>query len=222
MNKNECLVADWQAIGHLQGANGGGVSKFDAYQKACAKHNIRADFNAFKQGHNQGVKSYCTFEQGLISGKNGEPTTRLCSYKKFPEFTEGYASGIRQYCSYAKGYTLGAENKSTPTACSDNQYPDFMKGYNDGLEEYRISQSISALIDDLENLDEEIAEITANIKTHEATLVSPISTVPNRKIALKHSKQLKQKRRELTRQHRHLEQELNDLQNTFDRMYSPN
>lgn len=218
MNKDECLVADWQAVGYQQGLKGQNAGSFEKYQKSCAKHQISADFSAFKQGHAQGINDYCTFEQGLTLGKNGHQSNNLCTYKKFPDFAEGYDSGISQYCNYANGYDLGAQSKNIPSVCPTKHYPDFASGHANGLQKYKLGQTINALQDDLDDLSEDVAIITDEIQHDEDILVSDISTSLERKEALKNTKRLKRERRELDGQYHDIEEDLIHLQKRFSDM----
>ncbi|MFT6389617.1 MAG: hypothetical protein ACJAUP_003010 [Cellvibrionaceae bacterium] len=70
MNKNECLTAGWRAIGYEDGSRGLSTDRFGKHRKACLKHAITADFDAYRSGHQQGVRSYCKTETGYNLGKH--------------------------------------------------------------------------------------------------------------------------------------------------------
>ena len=79
MTKSECAAADWQAIGYAEGAKGSDQQYFERVRKDCAKHKIRADSDAFKAGHREGIQDYCIFDNGLALGKSGGAYNHQCS-----------------------------------------------------------------------------------------------------------------------------------------------
>jgi hypothetical protein len=71
MDKAECTVADWKAIGYEHGAKGYGTNAFGKYRKACAKHGIAADFDVYRSGHAEGIAIYCRPPNGYRLGTRG-------------------------------------------------------------------------------------------------------------------------------------------------------
>ena len=192
-------MADWQALGFEQGNQGKGIALFNTYQKDCAKHQIKADFNAFKSGHAQGLQSYCTFDQGLNNGKRGVDYNTHCPRSQFPTFEEGYRSGINRYCSYNNGLIAGADGKDINHNCPSQNYPEFHHGYTIGQQQHQLSQHIEALTKDLDDTQEAMEDTDDHISTAEAIIISETSTPESRKQALEDIKYYKKKYRELDR-----------------------
>jgi hypothetical protein len=136
MNKEECQLADWQAVGYKHGAQGQSATAFNEYQADCAKHNIKADFTAFKRGHQQGLDDFCSYERGLNSGEAGAGYHTQCPSRRYPGFEEGYQIGLARYCSYERGMNAGQVGANYNATCPARSYPAFEEGYYAGLVRY--------------------------------------------------------------------------------------
>ncbi|MGH1487278.1 MAG: DUF2799 domain-containing protein [Cellvibrionaceae bacterium] len=97
MNANECTTANWQAIGYEDGNRGYGASRFGQHRKACAKHGVSADFSVYKQGYDQGVRSYCTPERGYSLGKRNSALPNICPNDLIASVRRGYDLGHNLY-----------------------------------------------------------------------------------------------------------------------------
>lgn len=93
MNKNECALADWYAIGHGDGVKGSTSSLFNQYRKACAEHGISADFTGYMKGYDSGLFVYCTPERGYNLGKSNQPFPSHCPTDLIEQVRHGYNLG---------------------------------------------------------------------------------------------------------------------------------
>lgn len=152
MNKDECSFADWQAVGYEHGAKGESATVFKEYQEDCAKHAVKADFAAFKRGHQIGLEDYCTYEQGKSLGEAGEAFNNLCPSRSYPKFDEGYNYGLTQYCSYDNGFALGKQGQTENAICGRGEFPGFSEGYTAGYARYELVQSAQALEDEMNRI----------------------------------------------------------------------
>ena len=48
MSSEECANSDWHSIGYEDGSRGYTTEKFSGRRKACAKHGVTADFQAYQ------------------------------------------------------------------------------------------------------------------------------------------------------------------------------
>ena len=85
------------AIGKTDGQQGIASSKFRSYQKECAKHGLSSDFNAYQQGHAEGVLLYCTYDAGRELGQSGGAYNKVCTGALEPQFRLGYDRGRKWY-----------------------------------------------------------------------------------------------------------------------------
>ncbi len=218
MNKDQCHMADWQALGFEQGSQGSGMTRFNFYPQDCAKHQVKADFNAFKNGHAQGLQSYCTFDQGLNNGKRGADYNTHCPRSQFPTFEEGYRSGINRYCSYSNGLTAGTEGKDITPNCPSQNYPEFHHGYAIGQQQHQLHQHIDALEEDLDDLQEAMEDANDHINAAEAIIISATSTPESRKQALEDIKYYKKQYRQLDRDYHDQLNALDDAKREYENL----
>tara|TARA_R110000787_G_scaffold157122_3_gene271067 strand:- start:369 stop:1187 length:819 start_codon:yes stop_codon:yes gene_type:complete len=136
MNKDECELANWSAIGYLEGASGMSMSTFQEYQNDCAEHRVKADYQAFKQGHHEGLSEFCSMERGMEVATSGRNYNTICKSSQFPNYSEGYQVGINLYCSYDNGLGTGNNGGNYNSRCPSDRFPMFNDGYQSGLQQY--------------------------------------------------------------------------------------
>lgn len=93
MDKNECLNADWYAVGLEDGARGRALERLGDHRRACAKHNVTPDSARYLAGRSDGLKSFCTYERGFSEGRAGN----------------AHAAGCPQDSGFLPGYYRGRE-----------------------------------------------------------------------------------------------------------------
>ena len=93
MNADECAASDWSAIGYEDGSRGYTADRFGNHRKACAKHGITADFQAYQVGRDQGLEDFCQPGRGFNYGANGGRYSGVCSAELEPAFLEAYHAG---------------------------------------------------------------------------------------------------------------------------------
>ena len=91
LNKVECQIADWHAIGYADGAVGHGAERIARHRKACSKHDAPMDLSAYNRGRTEGLSEYCTVFKGLELGRNNR-NCGICS---------DYATVVRA-CSHGR------------------------------------------------------------------------------------------------------------------------
>jgi len=97
LSKEECLNGDWYEIGYEDGINGKPRKRLSKHIKACAEYNVRADKNHYMQGREKGLQSYCTLENALQVGLNGETYEHVCPRRIEPTFLKKYRQGKAIY-----------------------------------------------------------------------------------------------------------------------------
>jgi hypothetical protein len=97
MSKNECLYADWRAIGFEDGANGAPATAVASRRQACAKAGVTPDMHAYLAGRDQGLVEYCTPANGFSAGESGYAYSGVCGRHDEASFLENYRSGARLY-----------------------------------------------------------------------------------------------------------------------------
>jgi uncharacterized small protein (DUF1192 family) len=97
MSADECVASDWSAVGYEDGSRGYTSERFGSHRKACAKHGITADFQAYQRGRDQGLVEFCQPGRAFSYGVNGGNYSGVCAADMEPEFLEAYHAGRKLY-----------------------------------------------------------------------------------------------------------------------------
>jgi hypothetical protein len=109
MNKAECLNVDWRTVGYEDGVAGRSGDRIGRHRKACAKHGVTPDLNAYQAGREQGLREYCQPETGYQLGVNGYALKSSCPVDLKEGFETAYHSGYELYAMRAR--VTNAENE---------------------------------------------------------------------------------------------------------------
>lgn len=93
LSESECLTADWRLIGFEDGARGLPSSRIAEHRKACADYGIAPDFEAYRTGHAEGLRDYCTPANGFELGKRGGRYNGFCPQDLENEFLDAFHLG---------------------------------------------------------------------------------------------------------------------------------
>ncbi|MBL8549362.1 MAG: DUF2799 domain-containing protein [Hyphomonadaceae bacterium] len=93
MSAEECAVADWRGVGYGDGASG--QNRFSARQESCAKKGFAADLDAYRAGHQEGLRVYCTPPRGFQRGLSGSDYDGFCPADLDELFSVAFADGRR-------------------------------------------------------------------------------------------------------------------------------
>lgn len=216
MNKDECVSADWQAMGYQQGARGGSTQAFSRMQQACANHGITADFSAYQQGHRQGLDNYCSFDQGLALGQNGSSYNTQCSSVRYPAFKEGFQKGVQRYCNYENGFSSGVAGRGIHSECHGEAVSDYHRGFESGEQKYKLGKEITGLKQELADIDADISHYSDDIAHAKALITGEQSTTEQRKQALNDLEIYQDQLAEAEDRYHALERTLQRLQKRYD------
>lgn len=97
MSADECATSDWHAIGYEDGARGYTADQLGNRRKACAKHGVTPDFEAYQAGRAQGLRQYCQPSRGFSLGSNGSRYNGVCPLDLEAEFIDAYNQGKHLY-----------------------------------------------------------------------------------------------------------------------------
>jgi len=116
MNADECATSDWSAIGYEDGSRGYTADRFANRRKACAKHGITPDFQAYQRGRDSGLEDFCRPGRAFSFGANGGRYNGVCAADMEPEFLEAYRAGhklhtLRANVSAANSQLYAAESE---------------------------------------------------------------------------------------------------------------
>lgn len=97
MSSEECAASDWMAVGYEDGSRGYTSDRFGSHRKACAKHGMTADFQAYQQGREQGLVEYCQPGRGFNVGAGGGRYYGVCAADLEPAFLDAFRAGQKLY-----------------------------------------------------------------------------------------------------------------------------
>lgn len=97
LDRDQCLRADWYAIGLEDGARGLPLERSGDHRRACAEHGVTPKIELYLAGRNEGLKSYCTYEKGLSVGRSGQSYSGVCPAGLAGNFTAGFQRGKETY-----------------------------------------------------------------------------------------------------------------------------
>ena len=97
LSKNECLQADWYELGWRDGNLGKPRSLFQEHADACVEHNVHADKTAYFRGRDDGLKNFCTYDNGFSQGRYGKSYTYVCPPELEASFLAGFRKGQKVY-----------------------------------------------------------------------------------------------------------------------------
>jgi hypothetical protein len=97
MSKDECLTVDWRTIGFEDGAAGYSGDRIGQHRKACAKHGVTPDLEAYRTGREEGLREYCRPQNGYRLGAQGGSYEGFCPADLDDAFVNAYQSGRELY-----------------------------------------------------------------------------------------------------------------------------
>lgn len=97
MNRQECEVSDWRSVGFEDRARGTTVARIADYRKACAKHHVAPDLDAYRAGYAEGVETFCREANGFSVGSRGASYEGVCPSELEVQFLGGYRTGRHLY-----------------------------------------------------------------------------------------------------------------------------
>ena len=97
MSADECALSDWRTIGFEDGSMGYTADRVGSHRKACAKHGVAPDFEAYQSGWREGVRQFCQPSRGFNVGASGARYNGICPSDMEPDFVDAYNAGHRLY-----------------------------------------------------------------------------------------------------------------------------
>jgi hypothetical protein len=93
LDQAQCVTGDWASIGRRDGGEGQPLARLADHAKACAKHGVTPDHQAYAMGRDEGLQSYCTAPSGFMRGRSGSAYQGVCPGVLEQEFRAGYRDG---------------------------------------------------------------------------------------------------------------------------------
>lgn len=98
LSKEECLYADWRAVGYEDGARGAPASAVSSHRQACAKKAaVTPNMSEYLAGRDAGLLEFCQPTNGFSLGVRGGQYYGVCTGPGEGAFTTAYQQGNQLY-----------------------------------------------------------------------------------------------------------------------------
>lgn len=97
LSQEDCLYMHWHARGVMDGADGVPANKVNEYQQRCSKFSVEVDEKTYEEGRQEGLKQYCTLDNGFNLGITGKRYQNACTLALERVFQQGYRPGRLMY-----------------------------------------------------------------------------------------------------------------------------
>ncbi len=97
LSKDECRSIDWRTVGYEDGAAGYSGQRVAEHRKACAKHGVAVDLDAYQAGRAEGLREYCEPYNGFRVGSRGGDYQGQCPADMAGAFTSAWETGRELY-----------------------------------------------------------------------------------------------------------------------------
>lgn len=126
MSKEECMTANWQAIGYEDGSKGKPEITVQSHRKACAKINIAPDLVQYQRGHKEGVRVYCkNTSQAYQLGTQGGAYYHVCPADLEQDFLAAYRLGQELFAIEKKINDIESQISSFESSISSLEQQKF-------------------------------------------------------------------------------------------------
>lgn len=97
LSEKQCKQGDWYEIGLKDGMEGYGGDRLRKHAEACGEYGISPNTPAYEKGRGEGLKSYCSAENGFRIGRTGGYYRGGCPATLEVQFLRKYEAGKQLY-----------------------------------------------------------------------------------------------------------------------------
>jgi hypothetical protein len=97
LNEQECRTKTPAALGLSDGRQGYGSWRLDLHADSCARFGIGFDRAAYLRARTEGLRTYCTPDNGERAGARGERYEGVCPADLEPAFLTRYRPAYRDW-----------------------------------------------------------------------------------------------------------------------------
>ena len=162
MSEEECVMSDWRTIGYEDGSMGYSGDRIGSHRKACAKHGVAPDFEAYKAGRREGLRQYCQPSRGFSLGTSGGRYQGVCPSDLEPGFVDAFNSGHKLYNLRSQVNAANAQINAREAELEKTQ-EQIRQVQADLISPDTTTEDRVMLLVDLKDLSERTGEIEAEI-----------------------------------------------------------
>ena len=121
MSEQECSATDWRTVGYEDGVAGRSSDRIGQHRKACAKHGVTPDLDAYQKGRNEGLREYCTPDNGYRQGVRGAALVTSCPAELKESFELAYDQGYELFSLRDRVHRANDELEATRSSLAQNE-----------------------------------------------------------------------------------------------------
>ena len=159
---------------------------------------VTSDWHAI--GYEDGARGY-TADQ---LGNRRKACAKHGITPDFESYRAGREEGLRQYCQPSRGFSLGSGGARYNGVCPGDLEGDFVDAYNQGHHLYTLRSRVNGATSRINAKEHELDNVNDRIRSAEAQLISPETTIQDRVLLLADLKELSERTGQL-------EAEIDDL-----------
>ncbi len=156
MSKKECLNANWEAVGYSDGSRGVHYTQLEKHRQSCVEHQVVPDDEAYRDGWEQGIRRYCTADNGYRAGQSGRALNNRCPADVADDYISGWREGIRSYCTAENGLRHGLAGRRYSGVCPADLEPAYRDLYQLGKDVLRARSEHHKLEQDVNRLEKQL------------------------------------------------------------------
>lgn len=169
LSKDECHAVDWRTIGYEDGVNGRPEARISEHRKACARHGVALELDAYRDGRAEGILSYCQPGNGYRQGRTGKQYAGVCPDELEPDFVQAYSHGRELYNLRASVQRTERKLRKKRARLADIEVAMRDTGIELVTNGTSLEQRV-ILLDEIRRLEEERSTTRARIPSLEAEL----------------------------------------------------
>lgn len=140
---------------------------------------------------------------GFEDGARGYTTERFSKHRQacakhgitadFGAYQAGRDQGLVEYCQPGRGYDVGVSGGRYYGVCSADLERDFLDAYNAGFQLYTLRANVNRANSGINSKERELESVHDEIRSKEAALIAPDTTVENRILLIADLKELSER-----------------------------
>ena len=140
---------------------------------------------------------------GFEDGARGYTTERFSKHRQacakhgitadFGAYQAGRDQGLVEYCQPGRGYDVGVSGGRYYGVCSADLERDFLDAYNAGFHLYTLRANVNRANSGIYSKERELESVHDEIRSKEAALIAPDTTVENRILLIADLKELSER-----------------------------
>lgn len=155
MSEQECRSANWRDQGTREALAGYPSSRLHEHREACAKIGVVPDVKQYMAGYEQGIRQFCTPDNGARWGRAGKSYRNSCPADLDAAFRDRYHAGKAVYDAESRLKNLRSQQ-------DDKQRK---------LEKSQDDKQRQQLRDELSNLDRQLRNVRYDLDRAERRLM---------------------------------------------------